>query len=99
MKDTGIGIPPDMLQTVGRPFVQVEGNLSRKNSGIGLGLAIANALMRLMQGELLIKSTPGAGTTVTICLPVDRRDEIHAERVSERAGKSDAAPLLQPSAA
>jgi two-component system cell cycle sensor histidine kinase PleC len=99
VKDTGIGIPPDMLQTVGRPFVQVEGNLARKNSGIGLGLAIANALMRLMQGELLIESTPGAGTTVTICLPVDRGDDAHAEREAEAAGKATAAPLLQSTAA
>jgi len=99
VKDTGIGIPPDMLQTVGRPFVQVEGNLARKNSGIGLGLAIANALMRLMQGELLIESTPGTGTTVTICLPVDRGDDAHAEREAEAAGNATAAPVLQSTAA
>lgn len=99
VKDTGIGIPPDMLQTVGKPFVQVEGNLSRKNSGVGLGLAIANALMRLMQGELLIESAPGAGTTVTVCLPVDRRDDTHAEAESAGADRRAAAPFLQSTAA
>jgi two-component system cell cycle sensor histidine kinase PleC len=71
VKDTGIGIPSDMLGTVGKPFVQVEGNLARKNSGVGLGLAIASALMKLMQGELFIDSAPGQGTTVTICLPAE----------------------------
>jgi two-component system, cell cycle sensor histidine kinase PleC len=70
VKDTGIGIPAAMLRTVGKPFVQVEGNLARKNSGVGLGLAIANALMKLMQGEIAIESTPGRGTTVTVSLPV-----------------------------
>ena len=69
VKDTGVGIPAAMLSTIGKPFVQVEGNLARKNSGVGLGLAIANALMKLMQGTLTIESTPGRGTTVTIALP------------------------------
>jgi two-component system cell cycle sensor histidine kinase PleC len=72
VKDSGIGIPPDMLGTVGKPFVQVEGNLARKNSGVGLGLAIASALMKLMQGELFINSAAGQGTTVTISLPAER---------------------------
>ncbi len=69
IEDTGIGIPVAMLDTIGKPFVQVEGNLARKNSGVGLGLAIASALMKLMQGGLTIESTPGRGTTVTVTLP------------------------------
>ncbi len=69
IKDTGIGIPAAMLGTVGKPFIQVEGNLARKNSGVGLGLAIASALMKLMQGRLTIESAPGRGTTVTVILP------------------------------
>ena len=69
IKDTGIGIPRAMLDTVGKPFVQVEGNLARKNNGVGLGLAIASALLKAMQGWLTIESTPGRGTTVTITLP------------------------------
>jgi two-component system cell cycle sensor histidine kinase PleC len=69
IKDTGIGIPAAMLSTVGKPFVQVEGNLARKNSGMGLGLAIASALMKLMQGRLTFESAPGHGTTVTVILP------------------------------
>ena len=68
IKDTGIGIPPEMLETIAKPFVQVEGNLSRKNSGVGLGLAIASALLKLMHGTLSIESVPGKGTTVTVML-------------------------------
>ena len=73
VKDTGIGIPASMLQTVGKPFVQVEGNLARKNSGVGLGLAIASALMKLMQGTLTIESAAGQGTTVRVTLPGEHR--------------------------
>ena len=60
LHDSGIGIPAAMLATIGKPFVQVEGNLARKNSGVGLGLAIASALMKLMQGKLTIESAADA---------------------------------------
>ena len=72
IEGTGIGIPIAMLDTIGKPFVQVENNLARKNSGVGLGLAIASALMKLMQGSLTIASAPGRGTTVTVTLPAAR---------------------------
>src|SRR6185369_10767121 len=82
IKDTGVGIPPALLSTIGRPFVQVEGNLARKSSGVGLGLAIAGALMKLMQGSLTIESLPGRGTTVTVILPLGASAPV---RVSEPA--------------
>jgi len=97
IKDTGIGIPPEMLRTVGKPFVQVEGNLARKNSGVGLGLAIASALTKLMHGELAIDSAPGRGTTVTVTLPAERRQtpapQSSGERPTQRSPKAE--PALQ----
>jgi signal transduction histidine kinase len=69
IRDHGAGIAADQIETLGAPFVQVEGHMTRKNGGVGLGLAISKGLMRLMQGELTIESESGAGTTVTIRLP------------------------------
>ncbi|MBI1212738.1 MAG: hypothetical protein GC190_14835 [Alphaproteobacteria bacterium] len=99
IKDTGIGIAPEMLRTVGKPFVQVEGNLSRKASGVGLGLAISNALMKLMQGELSIESRLGAGTTVTVILPPEKSSGATSEQSGSRSVPALSRQVLHPSAA
>jgi two-component system cell cycle sensor histidine kinase PleC len=68
--DTGIGIPANQIAKLGRPFEQVENQLTKTRSGSGLGLAISNSLIRLNAGELHIASEEGNGTTVTITLPI-----------------------------
>ena len=70
--DTGIGIPPEHLQRVLNPFEQVADHLTKENEGSGLGLPIARALMELHDGELVLTSTLGIGTTVFLRLPSDR---------------------------
>lgn len=72
VEDTGIGIPPAELAHVMEPFRQVEGYLSGRYPGTGLGLTIANALTQLHDGELRIESELGRGTTVEVHLPVAR---------------------------
>lgn len=67
--DTGIGIPAHALGMIGKPFVQVENQLTRKHAGSGLGLAIAQSLVELHGGTMKIQSEEGIGTTVTISLP------------------------------
>jgi two-component system cell cycle sensor histidine kinase PleC len=71
--DTGIGIPPDQIAKLGRPFEQVENQLTKTRSGSGLGLAISNSLIRLNDGALHIASDEGKGTTVTITLPIAQK--------------------------
>ena len=71
VEDTGIGIPKDKLERVGRPFEQVEGDLVRSYKGSGLGLAIARSLTELHGGSLRLRSAIGAGTIVMIHLPLD----------------------------
>jgi two-component system, cell cycle sensor histidine kinase PleC len=70
--DTGIGIPEDALARLGRPFEQVESQLTKSHQGSGLGLAIAKSLTELHLGTMRIHSTLGRGTMVLLRLPVTR---------------------------
>jgi two-component system, cell cycle sensor histidine kinase PleC len=70
--DTGIGIPEDALARLGRPFEQVESQLTKSHQGSGLGLAIAKSLTELHHGTMHIRSQLGRGTMVMLRLPVDR---------------------------
>jgi two-component system cell cycle sensor histidine kinase PleC len=68
--DTGIGIARDALAKLGRPFEQVESQLTKSHQGSGLGLAIAKSLVELHGGGMRIRSTPGRGTVVVVRLPL-----------------------------
>ena len=68
--DTGCGIPPEHLPRLARPFEQVEEELTRNNSGTGLGLALTKSLAEMHGGRLSIQSEVGRGTIVTIVLPL-----------------------------
>ena len=69
VSDTGIGIPADQIARVFEPFFQVESGSTRRYAGIGLGLAIAHDIARAMDGEILLESQVGKGTTVSLVLP------------------------------
>ncbi|MBX9828771.1 MAG: PAS domain-containing protein [Xanthobacteraceae bacterium] len=71
IQDSGIGIHRDALKKLGRPFEQVESQLTKTQHGSGLGLAIAKSLVELHGGAMRIRSVPGVGTTVVVRLPVD----------------------------
>ena len=67
--DDGIGIPKDALHKLGRPFEQVESQLTKRHQGSGLGLAIAKSLVELHGGAMRICSRLGKGTMVVVRLP------------------------------
>ncbi len=71
VSDNGIGIPANKLATITRPFEQVSSHYTRDHEGTGLGLAITKELVEMHGGTLLIDSTVGVGTTVTVRLPRD----------------------------
>jgi two-component system cell cycle sensor histidine kinase PleC len=71
--DTGIGIAPHSLQRLGKPFEQVESQLTKTYHGSGLGLAIARSLTNLHGGSMRLRSKLGTGTVVCVSLPRDAR--------------------------
>jgi two-component system cell cycle sensor histidine kinase PleC len=82
--DTGIGIPKEALARLGRPFEQVESQLTKSHQGSGLGLAIAKSLTELHQGTIRIRSTTGRGTIVLLRLP-SNRGSLQKDAVTEAA--------------
>jgi len=71
ISDTGIGISKESLKKLGRPFEQVESQLTKTQHGSGLGLAIAKSLTELHGGTMRIRSTIQTGTVVLVRLPID----------------------------
>lgn len=70
IRDNGVGIPADKLDTVFEPFVQGDRGYTRAHGGVGLGLAISRRLARMMQGDVDVESTAGRGSTFTLRLPL-----------------------------
>jgi two-component system cell cycle sensor histidine kinase PleC len=85
IQDNGIGIPPQALQKLGRPFEQVESQLTKRHQGSGLGLAIAKSLIELHGGAMRIRSRLGRGTLVMVRLPAEAPAAMSAEQIEAAA--------------
>ena len=70
ISDTGIGIPENALARIFEGFYQVDHRLGRRHQGAGIGLTLVDRLVRLMGGEITVRSTVGTGSTFTFTLPV-----------------------------
>jgi two-component system cell cycle sensor histidine kinase PleC len=78
VQDTGIGISPQDLERLARPFEQVESQHSKTTQGTGLGLALTKSLVEMHGGLLDLKSAPGQGTLVSFALPLRQSQPVAA---------------------
>ena len=76
--DKGIGVSPDGLEALFKPFSQIDSGLSRKYQGTGLGLAMIKLLAELHGGTLAVESAEGEGSRFTVWLPLRVEEEIEA---------------------
>ena len=74
IRDTGIGMSPEEMERLFKPFQQVDGSITRRFGGTGLGLALSQRLMGLMDGRILVESQKGHGTTFTVEMPLLARE-------------------------
>ena len=68
VSDSGIGIPESKFETIFEPFSQIEENSNKKFAGTGLGLAISRRLARMMNGDILLESSPDVGSKFTLAM-------------------------------
>jgi len=68
--DTGIGIPQDQLDRIFERFYQVDGSMSRRYGGAGLGLALVKEIIEAHGGAVGVESEVGQGSTFTVTLPI-----------------------------
>ena len=102
--DTGIGIAPDDLSRIFAPFERGSNPDAHKQKGVGLGLAITQALVQILGGDLSVVSRPGAGTQFTVRLMLGHvvaqtADSPPLERISGYAGERRKVLLIDDDAA
>ncbi len=87
VSDNGIGIPPEAMKTLFRPFTQAESSTTRRFGGTGLGLSISSRLAGLMGGEISVTSEMGEGSTFTLLLPLIKATDDSSTRLPRVSGR------------
>jgi len=90
--DSGIGISPDGLERLFKPFIQIDSGLARKFEGTGLGLALVKLLAELHGGAVAVESAVGEGSCFTVWLPLRPAEDAVLTIVRAPAGHQIEAP-------
>ena len=95
VKDTGIGIPPEMLPRVFELFTQVEQSLDRSQGGLGIGLTVVRKLVGMHDGRVSVKSEGvGCGSEFTVGLPLSREAVLDVSIAPEAASGGGSQKIL-----
>ncbi|MBP0010094.1 MULTISPECIES: PAS domain S-box protein [unclassified Roseofilum] len=101
ISDTGIGIAPENLEKLFKPFVQIDSALNRKYTGTGLGLTLVKQIVELHGGKVVVRSKVDCGTCVSIDLPclelpsIETNPSTEPERFQEaHASTAARSPLI-----
>ncbi|HTC35034.1 MAG TPA: ATP-binding protein [Bryobacteraceae bacterium] len=87
VRDTGIGILPEQLNRIFESFRQIETGLSRSHGGLGLGLAVTQKLVELLDGTILVVSELGRGSVFTVHVPLRVPSSAEARPVETRKSR------------
>ncbi len=100
VRDTGAGISPEVLSRMFTPFTQADASTTRSFGGTGLGLVITRRLARLMGGDVVVESSPGAGSLFTLTIMAEEVDpnangELETAGVRAETPPTNAAPVRE----
>ncbi len=84
VRDTGKGMDPRFVDRIFKPFEQEDRTIARRYGGTGLGMPIANALVELMGGEIVVDTELGRGSDFTTYIPFDIASESQIDKLRSR---------------
>ena len=88
--DTGIGMKPEFINRIFRPFEQEDASTTRRYGGTGLGMAISDQLVKLMGGQIVVESLPGKGSDFSVFLSLPTTSEPKSQHVRTLPGAEGA---------
>jgi len=94
IKDEGIGIPEDKLKIIFDPFTQVDDSITRKFGGTGLGLSISSKIIKLLGGELEVKSKENIGSEFYFKIPVEVIDIPQSNSLQKKESEIPSGKIL-----
>ncbi len=93
VRDTGIGIALEDMEELFQPFVQLDSSLTREYEGTGLGLALAQRLVQMHNGEIQVQSRVGEGSAFTVTLPWRSVEQVIQPSEQQLVAAPSPAPL------